>query len=151
MDSDCVTVVESISSCISILKGDLHQPGTPAIVFKLAASWDKLKQYLCKTIKTNQLQEDTEESALVSEGEESVTSKEDGTLALIQATAAECDLVTTETEQTAHSAAESNGQGLTAQESHDKTQSSGLLPKFRLTGNFYSLLLFLSLSPSTFW
>jgi len=34
--------VQSINDCISVLQGDLHQPGTPAIVLKLAASWQKL-------------------------------------------------------------------------------------------------------------
>lgn len=41
--------IKSIDVCISVLQGDLHQPGTPAIVLKLAASWQKLKPFLCDT------------------------------------------------------------------------------------------------------
>lgn len=46
MESDLKAAIDSISSCISVLLGDLQQPGTPAIVLKLAASWEKLKPCL---------------------------------------------------------------------------------------------------------
>lgn len=45
MDRD---TIKSIENCISVLQGDLHQPGTPAIVLKLAASWQKLKDFLSR-------------------------------------------------------------------------------------------------------
>ncbi len=46
MDSDIGAAIESINSCICVLQGNLHQPGTPAIVLKLEASWEKLKPFL---------------------------------------------------------------------------------------------------------
>ena len=45
--------IESIRDCISVLQGDLHQPGTPAIVLKLAASWQKLQPSLTHFLKTS--------------------------------------------------------------------------------------------------
>lgn len=38
--------IKSIGDCISVLQGDLHQPGATAIVLKLAASWQKLHPFL---------------------------------------------------------------------------------------------------------
>ncbi len=35
--------IQSMDDCISVLQGDLSQPGTPAIVLKLSSSWNKLK------------------------------------------------------------------------------------------------------------
>lgn len=40
------TLLRSIDDCISVLQGDLHQPGTPAVVLKLASSWHKVKSFL---------------------------------------------------------------------------------------------------------
>lgn len=45
MDSEAD--IRSIDNCITVLQEGLHQPGTPAIVLKLAASWQKLKALLC--------------------------------------------------------------------------------------------------------
>lgn len=42
----CETAIRSVENCISVLQGDLHQPGTPAIVLKLTASWQKVKDFL---------------------------------------------------------------------------------------------------------
>lgn len=47
MDQDSAAeAAAAINSCITVLQGDLTQPGTPAIVLKLAASWEKLKLYI---------------------------------------------------------------------------------------------------------
>lgn len=43
------TSLQSIEDCISVLQGDLHQPGTPAVVLKLASSWKKMKTFLTST------------------------------------------------------------------------------------------------------
>ena len=43
---DTRNLLQSIDECISILQGDLYQPGTPAVVLKLASSWQKLKPFL---------------------------------------------------------------------------------------------------------
>ena len=45
-ETDIKASIKSIEDCISVLQGDLHQPGTPAIVLKLAASWQKLCPFL---------------------------------------------------------------------------------------------------------
>lgn len=45
-DSEVQASMKSVEDCISVLQGDLHQPGTPAIVLKLAASWQKLHLFL---------------------------------------------------------------------------------------------------------
>lgn len=44
--ADIQECLKSVEDCISVLQGDLHQPGTPAIVLKLAATWQKVKAYL---------------------------------------------------------------------------------------------------------
>lgn len=46
MCEEAAVQIQSIDDCISVLQGDLHQPGTPAIVLKLAASWQKVKKAL---------------------------------------------------------------------------------------------------------
>lgn len=45
--SDSEADIRSIDNCITVLQEGLHQPGTPAIVLKLAASWQQLKALLC--------------------------------------------------------------------------------------------------------
>ena len=42
--------IKSIDDCISVLQGDLHQPGTPAIVLKLTASWEKFKSFVTERL-----------------------------------------------------------------------------------------------------
>jgi len=37
------TLFHDIDRCMSVLQGDLHQPGTPAVVLRLESLWNKLK------------------------------------------------------------------------------------------------------------
>ena len=37
------SLFRDIDSCMAVLQGDLHQPGTPAVVLKLESLWNKLK------------------------------------------------------------------------------------------------------------
>ena len=49
MSSDpgsCEAAIKSVENCLTVLQGDLHQPGAPAIVLKLASSWQTIKTLL---------------------------------------------------------------------------------------------------------
>ena len=50
---DLETLQQSIESCISILLGNLQQPGIPAVVLKLSSSWKKVKPFLKEIMDCN--------------------------------------------------------------------------------------------------
>ena len=64
--------IRSIDNCITVLQEGLHQPGTPAIVLKLAASWQKLKDSLCPPSTVVQLPQGEEELVTLSDNEGTV-------------------------------------------------------------------------------
>lgn len=135
MDSDSKAAIDSISSCISVLLGDLQQPGTPAIVLKLASSWENLKLYLPPGEASLQLSTEQEENVQTDSSEGTLLQMEDTSCAenRVQAPAAQdvatsADSSDTEafpmaTQLTTNS--ENSGQGLATESS--ETESSGLL------------------------
>lgn len=137
MDSECEATIASISCCISVLLGDLTQPGTPAIVLKLVSSWEKLKLYFL-----NLPQGDTSlqlpvykqveqqgrvstDSSVGTVGEGTDTECEMQALVAVDTVGSDTEPVDIDKATQLTSNSESNRQGL-ALESHE-TESSGLL------------------------
>ena len=61
------SLFQGIDNCISVLQGDLHQPGTPAIVLKLASSWAKVKSLV---LAPHQLLQDSDSSVAIVKSEQ---------------------------------------------------------------------------------
>lgn len=154
MDSagDYEAAFVSISSCISVLEGDLQQPGTPAIVLKLAASWEKLKSYLLPQDGADLKQEEhvsTDSSVGTVGGEGTDTTCVENRTQAAASVDDDSDVIIVKvvdmaTQLTSNS--ESGGQGI-ASESHETESSGLLLMKYQLDTGIYSLLLSLFPSP----
>ena len=133
MDKDSAAeAAVAINSCITVLQGDLTQPGTPAIVLKLAASWEKLKLYFQSLpqgaggilqLPVEQEGEEQEEHEIVGEGVGTECTGD-----AIQASTAAVDTIGREIEPVATQlTANSEGDRQEfASESHE-TESPGLL------------------------
>lgn len=111
--------IGSIDNCISALQGDLNQPGTPAIILRLTASWQKLKSSrLLSGNQGNPAGGSEDKERLEETDSSSYHSSCDGSRSLT-------DETETKTAATPTPAADINGQELTLESS--PIQSSGLL------------------------